>query len=150
MQYQLKIQQLVTYAKSRVYRNFIRALSDNENIRLNGESNLFYFGTDIEERAKSIERSNKMLKFVDHAVQIMREKNKNGEVFYQVLYFNYLSPYESASNEDVTQALVDAGYPMCRKTMTEYRSLAVDCVSSILWGFSSRDCREILDRFVEE
>ena len=107
-------------------------------------------GTDIEERAKSIERSNKMLKFVDHAVQIMREKNKNGEVFYQVLYFNYLSPYESASNEDVTQALVDAGYPMCRKTMTEYRSLAVDCVSSILWGFSSRDCREILDRFVQE
>ena len=107
-------------------------------------------GTDIEERAKSIERSNKMLKFVDHAVQIMREKNNNGEVFYQVLYFNYLSPYESASNEDVTQALVDAGYPMCRKTMTEYRSLAVDCVSSILWGFSSRDCREILDRFVEE
>ena len=45
MQYQLKIQQLVTYAKSRVYRNFIRALSDNENIRLNGESNLFYFMT---------------------------------------------------------------------------------------------------------
>ena len=107
-------------------------------------------GTDIEERAKSIERSNKMLKFVDHAVQIMREKNKNGEVFYQVLYFNYLSPYESSSNEDVTQALVDAGYPMCRKTMTEYRSLAVDCVSSILWGFSSRDCGEILNRFVEE
>lgn len=45
MQYQLKIQQLVTYAKSRVYRNFIRALSDNENIRMNGESNLFYFMT---------------------------------------------------------------------------------------------------------
>ena len=36
-------------------------------------------GTDIEERAKSIERSSKMLKFVDHAVQIMREKTRTAK-----------------------------------------------------------------------
>ena len=43
MQYQLKLQQLVTYARCRIYRKFIRSLSDDVNIRLNGDSQLFYF-----------------------------------------------------------------------------------------------------------
>ena len=34
-------------------------------------------GTDIEERAKCIERSNKMLNLVDEAVATMRQKHKN-------------------------------------------------------------------------
>ena len=48
-------------------------------------------GTDIEERAKCIERSHKMLNLVDDAVATMRHKHKNGELYYQVLYFNYFS-----------------------------------------------------------
>lgn len=43
MQYQLKLQQLVTYSRCRIYRKFIRALSEDHNIRLNGDSHLFYF-----------------------------------------------------------------------------------------------------------
>ena len=43
MQYQLKLQQLVTYARCRIYRKFIQSLSEDTNIRLNGDSNLFYF-----------------------------------------------------------------------------------------------------------
>ena len=38
-------------------------------------------GTDIAEQAKSIERSNKMLKLVDHSVNLLREKHKNGEEY---------------------------------------------------------------------
>ena len=43
MQYQLKLQQLVTYSRCRIYRNFIRTLAEDTNIRLNGDSYLFYF-----------------------------------------------------------------------------------------------------------
>ena len=43
MQYQLKIQQLVTYSRCRIYRQFIRSLAEDTNIRLNGDSYLFYF-----------------------------------------------------------------------------------------------------------
>lgn len=106
-------------------------------------------GTDIEERAKSIERSNKMLTIVDSAIRLMREKNKQGELLYQIIYYNYLSPKAYRSNDEVVYALEDAGFPMCRRTMTEYRSLAVDCISSILWGYTTRECQEILDRFVK-
>ena len=43
MQYQLKLQQLVTYARCRIYRRFIRTLAEDTTIRLNGDSCLFYF-----------------------------------------------------------------------------------------------------------
>ena len=43
MQYQLKLQQLVSYPRCRIYRKFIRSLADDVSIRLNGESRLFYF-----------------------------------------------------------------------------------------------------------
>lgn len=43
MQYQLKLQQLVTYSRCRIYRKFIRSLAEDTNIRWNGDSYLFYF-----------------------------------------------------------------------------------------------------------
>ena len=43
MQYQLKLQQLVTYSRCRIYRKFIHTLAEDTNIRLNGDSYLFYF-----------------------------------------------------------------------------------------------------------
>ena len=107
-------------------------------------------GTDIEERAKCIERSNKMLNLVDDAAATMRQKHKNGELYYQVLYFNYFSAQEYHSQEAILEALDHAGYPMCRKTMIEYRNHAVNLVSSFLWGYTARDTKEILDRFVKE
>ena len=107
-------------------------------------------GTDIEERAKCIERSHKMLNLVDDAVATMRHKHKNGELYYQVLYFNYFSAQEFHSQDAVLEALEQAGYPMCRKTMIEYRNHAVNLVSSFLWGYTARDTKEILDRFVKE
>ena len=107
-------------------------------------------GTEIEERAKSIARSNTMLKYIDNAVATMRQKNKNGEIYYQVIYYNYLTPHAYRSNDEVTEALCNNGFYMCRKTMTTYRAEAVECIGSLLWGYTSRDCREILEHFVDE
>ena len=43
MQYQLKLQQLVTYSRCRIYRDFIQKLTECANIRRNGKSYLFCF-----------------------------------------------------------------------------------------------------------
>ncbi len=45
MQYQLKIQQLVSYSRCRIYRRFLKNLSEDTTIRTNGSSYLFYFMT---------------------------------------------------------------------------------------------------------
>ena len=43
MKYQIKLQQLVSYSRCRIYRKFIHTLADDMNIRLNGDSYLYYF-----------------------------------------------------------------------------------------------------------
>ena len=107
-------------------------------------------GTDIEERAKCIERSNKMLNLVDAAVATMRHKHKQGEMYYKILYYNFFSEREYRSQEEILNALAEDGYPMCRKTMLDYRALAVNLVSIFLWGYTAKDTLAILDKFVEK
>ena len=57
---------------------------------------------------------------------------------------------EYRSLDEIVSALAKAGYPMCRKTMTDYRALAVNLVSTYLWGYTAKDTKEILDKFVIE
>ena len=82
-------------------------------------------GTRLEDYAKSIERSNKMLTLLNSAVDILRNKHKHGEQYYWILYYSYLSPYRK-------------------------RPEAVQALSSILWGYTSKGCLETLDKFFPE
>ena len=107
-------------------------------------------GTDIEERAKCLERSNKMLKLVDSAVETVRKKHKYGEMYYQILYYNYFSEQEYSSLDEVVQALNNAGFNMCRRTMTDHRAIAVSLVSTYLWGYTAKNTQEILNNFIKE
>ena len=52
-------------------------------------------GTQIEDHARCIERSQKMLSLLDRSVELLRTRHKNGEEFYWILYFTYLSPSSS-------------------------------------------------------
>ena len=59
----------------------------------------------IEEHTKSIERSHKMLKLIDNAVDLLRNKHKNGESYYWILYYSYLSPKQYRNAEEITELL---------------------------------------------
>lgn len=107
-------------------------------------------GTDIEERAKCIERSNKMLQLVDSAVAMMRNKHKHGELYYQVLYYNFLCEHEFGSLDDVLEALNEAGIMISRRTMFDYRTHAINLVSTYLWGYTAKDTQNILAKFIKE
>ena len=52
-------------------------------------------GSDIEHHAKCIERSHKMLKLLDSAIELLRTKHKNGEAYYWLLYYSF--PRRSSS-----------------------------------------------------
>ena len=107
-------------------------------------------GTDIEERAKCIERSNKMLQLVDSAVAMMRNKHKHGELYYQVLYYNFLCEHEFGSLDEVVEALNEAGITICRRTMFAHRTNAINLLSTYLWGYTAKDTQNILAKFIKE
>lgn len=114
------------------------------------DAGIGFEGTEIQARARCMERSRKMLNFVDSAVSVIREKNKNGELYYQILYWSYMSPRAPMSRDEIMRHLEDAGFFISMRTMDNYRAAAVDCLSTILWGYTALDCEDILSRFVSE
>lgn len=104
-------------------------------------------GTNIEYHAKCIERSNKMLKLMETSVDLLRSKHKCGETYYWVLYYTYLSPQEIGSVVEIIEALRPHLKYISYRTYYRYRREAIDALSSVLWGYTSRDCAELLEHF---
>ena len=104
-------------------------------------------GTDIEYQAKCIERSNKMLKLVDTSIELLRDKHKNGETFYWVLYYTYLSPQQLRNVDEVVEQLRPHIRDISYRTYYRKRTQAVEALSSVLWGYTSQESMEILQKF---
>ena len=100
-------------------------------------------GTELEHQAKCIEQSHKMLCLVDSAVDLMRAKHKNGEEFYWLLYYAYLSPQQCENAGAILQSLETKGISISLRTYYVHRDEAIEVLSSILWGYTSQDCEKI-------
>lgn len=104
-------------------------------------------GTDIEERAKSIERSNRMLKLLDSAVDLLRTCHKYGEQYYWILYYTFLSPQELKNTEEILENLESHIDNISYRTYYRKRRAAIEALSTILWGFTAKETANILNQF---
>lgn len=104
-------------------------------------------GTDIENHAKCIERSHKMLTLVDNAVDLLRKRHKNGETFYWILYFTYFSPQQLRNVDEIISQLRPYIRDISYRTYYRRRKDAVEALSSVLWGYTSQDSMNILQQF---
>ena len=84
-------------------------------------------GSDIEHHAKCIERSHKMLKLLDSAVELLRTRHKNGEAYYWL-------------------HIRDISF----RTYYRKRREAIEALSSVLWGYTSKDSLDVLEQFFPE
>lgn len=107
-------------------------------------------GTDIEGRARSIERSRKMLQLIDSSVELLRTKHKMGEIYYWVLYYAFLSPQQLEDVEEILEKLRPHIRNISRRTYYRRRDEAVEILSSVLWGYTTRDNLEVLEQFFPE
>ncbi len=105
--------------------------------------------TKIYEHVRTVERNVQMLRIIDRAVQIMRKKERNGESYYWIIYFTYLSDHTLKNTEEIIEKVSEKGSQISWKTYFARRKLAIEALGNILWGFSSRDCKDILDSFIE-
>ena len=62
-------------------------------------------GTDIENHARCIERSYKMLTLLENSVNLLRTHHQSGEVYYWILYYSFLSPQKLKNVEEIIEAL---------------------------------------------
>lgn len=102
-------------------------------------------GTELEHHAQCIERSHKMLKLLDSAVELLRTRHKRGEVYYWVLYYTYVTPQKLKNVDEIIEALRPHIHDLSYSTYYRLCKEAVEELSSILWGFTSQDTLELLD-----
>ena len=106
--------------------------------------------TDIQEHARSIERSYKMLKLMENAVNLLRNKHKFGETYYWILYYTYLSPQQYKNTEEVIGQLQPHIQDISYRAYFRKKKEAIDAFSSLLWGYSSKDSLKLLEQFFPE
>ena len=104
-------------------------------------------GSEIEHHAQCIERSHRMLELLNSAVELLRSKHKNGEVYYQLLYYTFLSPQEMQNVDEIIETLRPHIQDISRRTYYRKRREAIDALSSVLWGYTAKDSLAILDEF---
>lgn len=101
----------------------------------------------IEEHAKSIEKSYKMLKLIESAIDLLRNKHKNGEAYYWLLYYSYLSPQQYKNADEIIELLRPHIADISYRTYFRRRKEAINSLSSVLWGYTSRDSLNLLEQF---
>ena len=106
--------------------------------------------TGIQEHARSIERSYKMLRLMETAVNLLRSKHKYGETYYWILYYTYLSPQQYKNTEEIIEQLQPHIRDISYRTYFRKRKEAIEALSSVLWGYTSRDSLNLLEHFFQE
>lgn len=104
-------------------------------------------GTKIEDHARCIERSSQMIKLLNNAVELLRTRHKNGEAYYWLLYYTFLSPQQLDNVNEIIEQLRPHIRDIGRTTYYRKREQAVEALSSILWGYSAKDSISLLSDF---
>ena len=105
-------------------------------------------GTDIQEQMRTLERNKKMLKIIENAVNLLKRKREYGEDYYNIIYYTYMSEKIYKKVEDIIEKIASVtGEYMAWKTYYAKKRRAIETLSTILWGFTSKECLPIIEDF---
>ena len=103
----------------------------------------------IRSRVEAIGSSNKFLKLIDESVDLMRQYHPQGEKYYWVLYYTYMSAYKPMNITEVISKLephLPQTIRINRSTYFRWRESALKAVEGILWGYEE-ESRNLLEHF---
>ena len=109
-----------------------------------------FAGTKLEHHANSMKRTMEMLKLIDTAVYIIRENYSEGEPYYWILYYTYLSPQKLKSIGETIERIQHHAPHITRDNYYKHRKKAVNTLSSVLWGFTAKSEIDVLDAFIAD
>jgi len=108
---------------------------------------MYLAGSSLEHQARCIERSNKMIKLIESAIELLRTKHKHGETYYWILYYSFLSPQQLKNVDEILENLRPYIRDISYSTYYRKRQEAIQSLSSVLWGYTAKDSADILRNF---
>ena len=103
----------------------------------------------IKSRVEAINSSNKFLKLIDEAVELMRKYHPQGERYYWILYYTYMSAYQPNNITEIINKLethLSQNVRINRSTYFRWRESALKAVEGILWGYEM-ESRMLLEHY---
>ena len=104
-------------------------------------------GIKIENQVRTINRSRNMLRIIDNAAELLRNRHKTGELYYWILYYSYLSPQEIGSTDEIIEKLKPYMKDISKRTFFRRKQDAVYQIGVLLWGYTTKDCQEFIEYF---
>lgn len=106
-------------------------------------------GANIKLRVEAINNSNKFLKLIDESVELMRLYHPQGERYYWILYYTYMTPHQLTNIPEIIEKL-EAHLPqnsgINRSTYFRWRDSALKAIEGILWGYEE-ESRKLLEHY---
>ena len=87
------------------------------------------------------------IRCLDTAIDLLRNKHKNGESYYWLLYYSFLSPQQLRNVEEIIEKLRPHIRDISFRTYYRRRREAIEALSSVLWGYTAKDSIAILEQF---
>ena len=106
--------------------------------------------TKVESYTRSLVRSKTMLEIINHALESVRLDPDYGDKMYHVLRETYFTPHKPKNRDEIIRALEQAGYPMSSTTYHVWLRNSITALDRILWGYTARDCAEIVRDFLSD
>lgn len=103
----------------------------------------------IKARVEAISSSNRFLKLIDEAVELMRKYHPQGERNYWILYYTYMSSYQPNNINEIISKLephLPRTIRINRSTYFRWRESALKAVEGILWGYEE-ESRKLLEHY---
>ena len=94
-----------------------------------------------------MERTRQMIKLINSAIAKLRKYDINGEEFYWILYLKYICDNsEKCKNDmDIIDKMCDEGIPISTSTFYRRHNMAIDALSNILWGYTTKESIKIVN-----
>lgn len=101
----------------------------------------------IERRIKALARNKKMVDLIDKSVDVLKNKQVDGELFYWIIYYTYMSN-EKCTSIEIADKIATKLYHISMKTYFAKKKQAISYLSNILWGFTTKDCLPIISELL--
>ena len=108
-------------------------------------------GIKLENHIRCMERTRQMIKLIDSAIAKLRKYDINGEEFYWILYLKYICDNsEKCKNDmDIIDRMCDEGIPISTSTFYRRHNMAIDALSNIMWGYTTKESLKIMNNMKE-
>lgn len=91
-----------------------------------------------------------MLRIIETAVQLLRRRQKDGEMYYWIIYYTYLSEKPCRAIDEIIDLVGEKAEIISWKTYYQKRKKAIETLSGILWGYTAKDCLPVISNFLKE